>query len=448
MKLNGVKKIIFKIVQPAEDGAFSNRIFELFITSLVLLSIVCVFATTFDLSDGVVRQLNILEAVISVVFTIEYSLRLLTADLLYPDLPRGKAMIRYVCSSIAIIDLLAILPFYLPMVFSCNLLAIRSFRLLRLMRVFKLNRYFESLAAIGEVLRAKSCELLGSMFIVMLMLILSSLAIYEVEHDAQPGVFKNAFSGLWWAVATLTTVGYGDIYPITMLGRLFGTITAFLGIGLVAIPTGIISSGLIEYWESTKEGGIRYKFRDHGIVIGWDFQVPSCVKALLKDKTRKLVVDQIDTLIDILVSFYQRQTLICLIEGCFYGIGFWLVGLPYGFLIGLTLGTLNLIPFLGSIVCLPLALTFAYFGSDGSSIKVFLVLLVWGLGQFLDGYFITPKIQGNKTGLGYAGVIFSFLFWTIFLGPLLGMLLAIPLSACCVVLWRTFCEQTRSSGIL
>ena len=294
MKLNGVKKIIFKIVQPAEDGAFSNRIFELFITSLVLLSIVCVFATTFDLSDGVVRQLNILEAVISVVFTIEYGLRLLTADLLYPDMPRWKAIIRYVCSSIAIIDLLAILPFYLPMVFSCNLLAIRSFRLLRLMRVFKLNRYFESLAAIGEVLRAKSCELLGSMFIVMLMLILSSLAIYEVEHDAQPGVFKNAFSGLWWAVATLTTVGYGDIYPITMLGRLFGTITAFLGIGLVAIPTGIISSGLIEYWESTKEGGIRYKFRDHGIVIGWDFQGPSCVKALLKDCAKVLVVSGMD----------------------------------------------------------------------------------------------------------------------------------------------------------
>ena len=169
---------------------------------------------------------------------------------------------------------------------------------------------------------------------------------------------------------------------------------------------------------------------------------------MLKEKTRKLVANQIDTLIDILVSFYQRQILICLIEGCFYGIGFWLVGLPYGFFIGLMLGTLNLIPFFGSIVCLPLALTFAYFGLGGSGLKVVLVLLVWGVGQFLDGYFITPKIQGNKTGLGYAGVIFSFLFWTMFLGPLLGMLLAIPLSACCVVLWRTFCKQTRSSGIL
>lgn len=169
---------------------------------------------------------------------------------------------------------------------------------------------------------------------------------------------------------------------------------------------------------------------------------------MLKEKTRKLVANQIDSLIDILVSFYQRQILICLIEGCFYGIGFWLVGVPYGIFIGLMLGSLNLIPFFGSIVCLPLALTFAYFGLGGSGLKVVLVLLVWGIGQFLDGYFITPKIQGDKTGLGYAGVIFSFMLWTMFLGPLLGMLLAIPLSACCVVLWRTFCKLTRSSGIL
>ena len=169
---------------------------------------------------------------------------------------------------------------------------------------------------------------------------------------------------------------------------------------------------------------------------------------MLKEKTRKLVANQIDSLIDILVSFYQRQILICLIEGCFYGIGFWLVGVPYGIFIGLMLGSLNVIPFFGSIVCLPLALTFAYFGLGGSGLKVVLVLLVWGIGQFLDGYFITPKIQGDKTGLGYAGVIFSFMLWTMFLGPLLGMLLAIPLSACCVVLWRTFCKLTRSSGIL
>ncbi len=156
----------------------------------------------------------------------------------------------------------------------------------------------------------------------------------------------------------------------------------------------------------------------------------------LKEDTRRFVATQIDAFFDILVSFFQRQTVICLIEGCLYGAGFALVGLPYGFLIGFALGVLNLIPFFGSLVCLPIALPLAYFVHDGSLTRLVLVLCVWCAGQFLDGYFITPKIQGNSTGLGYAGVIFSFIFWSTLLGPLLGMLLAIPLSAFCVVLWR------------
>lgn len=156
----------------------------------------------------------------------------------------------------------------------------------------------------------------------------------------------------------------------------------------------------------------------------------------LKDSTRAFVAEQVDAFIDILVSFFQRQTVICLIEGVMYGTGFWAVGLPYGFLIGFALGVLNLIPLFGSVVCLPVALPLAYFVHGGSLTRLLMVLGVWGLGQFLDGYFITPRIQGNKTGLGYAGVIFSFFFWGTLLGPMLGMLLAIPLSAFCVVLWR------------
>lgn len=156
----------------------------------------------------------------------------------------------------------------------------------------------------------------------------------------------------------------------------------------------------------------------------------------LKDETRTFLATQIDAFVDILVSFFQRQTVICLIEGAMYGTGFWLVGLPYGFLIGFALGVLNLIPLFGSFVCLPVALPLAYFAHGGSVTRLVLVLSVWLAGQFLDGYCITPKIQGNKTGLGYTGVIFSFFFWSTLLGPLLGMLLAIPLSAFCVVLWR------------
>ena len=120
----------------------------------------------------------------------------------------------------------------------------------------------------------------------------------------------------------------------------------------------------------------------------------------------------------------------------YYGLGFALVGLPYGFFIGFMLGVLNLVPLFGTVVCLPVAMPLAYFGTGGSTTRLVLVLVVWAIGQFLDGYLITPKIQGNKTGLGYAGVIFSFFFWGIVLGPVLGLFLAIPLSAFCVVLWR------------
>ncbi len=167
----------------------------------------------------------------------------------------------------------------------------------------------------------------------------------------------------------------------------------------------------------------------------------------LKDRTRGFVARQIDAFFDILVNFFQRQVVICLIEGLLYGLGFMLVDLPYGFIIGFLLGVLNLVPFFGTVTCLPLALPIAYFGDDGSGLRLVLTLAVWLTGQILDGYLITPKIQGDKTGLGYAGVIFSFLFWGVVFQSMLGLLLAIPLSAFCVVLWRTL-KETYIKGVI
>lgn len=229
------------------------RAADLLIMVLVILSVASVFVATFNLPFEVRKWLFFFEGFCTIVFTIEYLLRTLAARL------------RYVFSWMGIIDLLAILPFYLPMFFHGNLLALRVFRLLRILRLLKLNRYFESLTALGEVLKAKARELIASMFVVGIMLIVSSLFIYTVEHDAQPEAFANAFSGLWWAVATLTTVGYGDIYPVTVLGRFFGAIIALLGIGMVAIPTGIISSGLMEYMDRkhADEKGDAPKFCPH-----------------------------------------------------------------------------------------------------------------------------------------------------------------------------------------
>ncbi len=164
----------------------------------------------------------------------------------------------------------------------------------------------------------------------------------------------------------------------------------------------------------------------------------NCVRGLsfLKPETKVFVAEQIDSFLSIVVSFFQRQVIICLVEGLMYGTGFWLVGLEYGFLLGFLLGALNLVPLFGTVVCLPMALPLAYWGDGGSALRLVGVLSVWLMGQFLDGYLITPKVQGDKTGLGYAGVIFSFFFWGVVFHSLLGLLLAIPLSAFCVVFWR------------
>jgi len=167
----------------------------------------------------------------------------------------------------------------------------------------------------------------------------------------------------------------------------------------------------------------------------------------LKEGTKAFVAKQINDFFDILVNFFQRQVVICLVEGTLYGLGFVCVGLPYGFVIGFALGVLNLVPLFGTVTCLPLALPIAYFGDGGSLLRLIGVVAVWLTGQVLDGYLITPRIQGEKTGLGYAGVIFSFFFWGIVFHSLLGLLLAIPLSAFCVVLWRSL-KGTYIKGVI
>ena len=168
-----------------------------------------------------------------------------------------------------------------------------------------------------------------------------------------------------------------------------------------------------------------------------------CVKhmPLLKESTQSFVAAQIDSFFEIIVTFLQRQVVICLIEGALYGLGFMLVGLPYGFVIGFSLGLINLVPLLGTVICLPIALLIAFFGDGGSVIRLVGVTCVWACGQFADGYAITPLVQGNRTGLGFAGVIFSFVFWSAVFQSFLGLLLAIPLSAFCLVFWRAVKEK-------
>ena len=241
-----LKRRIFDIIQPDSGGLFASKVFDFVITALILVSVVIVFAVTFDLPKGVMDALILVENVASAVFTVEYLLRIWTANCLYPKRSWLGARCNFIASPMAIIDLLSILPFWLPMLLPGSFLGVRALRLVRLLRLLKLNRYFDALKSIGEVLSSKKRELVGSLFFVGLLMLVSSLLMYSVEHDTQPDVFRNAFSGLWWAVATLTTVGYGDIYPVTVFGRVLGAMIAFSGIAALAIPTGIITAGLTE----------------------------------------------------------------------------------------------------------------------------------------------------------------------------------------------------------
>ena len=241
-----IRNKVFEIIEPGRGVTRLSSVFDWFITMLILASVVSVFAVTFDIPEWLNSFLSKFEVVVVAIFTVEYLLRIWTADLLYKDKTPFKARLKYVVSAMAIVDLVAILPFYLPMFLPTSVLGMRALRLVRLFRILKLNRYSDAMASVGLVIKEKQRELCGSFFVVSLLMVISSLLMYAIEHDAQPQVFKNAFSGLWWAVATLTTVGYGDIYPVTVIGRILGAFIALLGVAAVAIPTGIISSGLIE----------------------------------------------------------------------------------------------------------------------------------------------------------------------------------------------------------
>lgn len=247
-KIYSVKKRIFEIIQIGNNTDWISRAFDIFIAVIIVLNIIAMFLETFDELVDYNVAFVIIEIVTVVVFIIEYILRIWTADLLYPNLSRGKAIFRFIISYDGIIDLLTILPFF----FLTGFVVFRMLRVVRIFHLFRINSKYDSFNVIKTVLYEKKNQILSSVFIVLILMLASSLGMYSAEHDAQPEAFKNAFSGIWWSVSTLLTVGYGDIYPITPLGQVMAIITAFFGVGVVAIPTGIISAGFVEQYTKIK----------------------------------------------------------------------------------------------------------------------------------------------------------------------------------------------------
>lgn len=238
-----------KIVEVGASDDFASRGYDFFITAIIVINLAVALASTF--SGFYQRHMVLLEAiehVTAALFAVDYILRILSAKYIFPRPTEMRSVLRYVCSFAGVIDLLSFLPTFLPVFFPVGAVAFRIFRIIRIFRLFRINTYYDSLNAITEVLSKKRQQLASSVFIILVLMLASSLCMYSVEHEAQPEVFRNAFSGLWWSVSTLLTVGYGDIYPITTLGKILGIVITFLGVGMVAIPTGIISAGFVEQY--------------------------------------------------------------------------------------------------------------------------------------------------------------------------------------------------------
>ena len=247
--LEHFRQRVFRMVSVGVVDDPINGSYDIISTLALLVNIGAAVATTFDtLNTAYGPVFSTIEAVTVAFFALDYVLRLFTAHCLFPDLSPARALLSYVFSFAGIVDLLSFLPYYLPVFFPAGAVVFRLFRIVRIFRLFRINAYYDSLNVITEVIVGKRQQLLSSVFIIAVLMLASSLCMYSLEHDAQPEVFQNAFSGVWWAVSTLLTVGYGDIYPITPLGKAFSIVITFLGVLMVAIPTGIISAGFVEQY--------------------------------------------------------------------------------------------------------------------------------------------------------------------------------------------------------
>jgi len=232
-----------------EGGAMADRAgkrINLFIQALILLNVVALALETVksvhDRAPVLFRGFEVLSVA---VFSVEYLLRVWSCvhDERFARPLAGR--LRFAATPMALIDLLSVLPFYLPFL-GMDLRFLRLLRLFRLFRIVKLARYSEALRAFGRVLSHRRAELLSSLFVMLILLVLASTLMYYAENAAQPERFTSVPAAMWWGIATITTVGYGDIYPVTSLGKVLASCIAVIGIAVIALPTSILVAGFLE----------------------------------------------------------------------------------------------------------------------------------------------------------------------------------------------------------
>lgn len=262
--MDRVKRRIYDIIQIGNKTDVPSTLFDYFIVVVILINLVVTFMSTFETFDSCKSILESIEFITIIIFAVEYVLRLFTAECLYPQKSKKVALFTFIFSLYGLIDLFSFLPYFMPIFFPSGVVAFRMFRVIRIFRLFKLNAQYDAFHVVLQVLKEKQAQLLSSMALIFIIMLAASLSMYSLEHDAQPEAFKNAFSGMWWSVSAMLTVGYGDIYPITPLGQMLAIVIAFLGVAMVALPTGIISAGFVEIYsrDNQKERNVRIGAED------------------------------------------------------------------------------------------------------------------------------------------------------------------------------------------
>jgi voltage-gated potassium channel len=257
------RRRIFTIIQVGNLEDIPSRAYDIFLVVAVAINIFIALFDTFPEAEPYRNWILTIELITVLFFTIDYILRIVTADYLYegePAVTPVKARIKFIFSWSGLVDFLSCVPFFV----ASGGGTLRMFRIIRILRVFRIHHYADPLRVIGDVLRKKKGQLMSSCFIVFILMIAASLLMYNFEHEAQPEAFANAFSGFWWAANSLLTVGYGDVVPITLAGRICGLVLTFLGVGVVAIPTGILSAGFMEQVSIAREKAVEEGILDEG----------------------------------------------------------------------------------------------------------------------------------------------------------------------------------------
>ncbi len=247
------RRRVFEWLEPGEQASAWEQLFDIAVLLLILLSVTVVVLQSMPEMVEFDGTLEGIERICVYFFTAEYLARLWTC----PEVGRfgvgWRARVRYLRSPMAMVDLAAILPFYLAPFADANTVVFRLLRVFRLVRVLKFGRYHASMGILGRVILSRREELLISLALVLALVVITSTLMYAVEHEAQPKAFASIPQSMWWGIVTLTTVGYGDVFPITAAGKVVAGISVLLGVGLFALPAGILASGFAEELAASKK---------------------------------------------------------------------------------------------------------------------------------------------------------------------------------------------------